>query len=182
MLRCKGRDHKRLKPRGSEYRCHFPRFRTFSDSPYARARLNGNLRKSRSTTASNRRWPAYRTARATKTEAAPQPHDTVFPRVRRFGCSSSCCRELWNLGLLILLRCPESNKLPQLFDLIWLSGTECSGHGESTSACTMLAKLKETGMSARRMAAELTARGIPTPNGAKWHGQTVRRMINRVGC
>jgi putative ABC transport system substrate-binding protein len=35
---------------------------------------------------------------------------------------------------------------------------------------------------ARRMATELTARGIPTPNGAKWHGQTVRRMINRVGC
>jgi two-component system cell cycle response regulator CtrA len=46
----------------------------------------------------------------------------------------------------------------------------------------LLADLKVAGMSARRMAAELTARGIPTPNGAKWHGQTVRRMINRVGC
>jgi DNA invertase Pin-like site-specific DNA recombinase len=46
----------------------------------------------------------------------------------------------------------------------------------------VLAELKSTGMSARRMATELTARGIPTPNGAKWHGQTVRRMINRVGC
>jgi hypothetical protein len=28
---------------------------------------------------------------------------------------------------------------------------------------------------------ELTARGIPSPNGAK-QGQTVRRMIDRVGC
>jgi DNA invertase Pin-like site-specific DNA recombinase len=46
----------------------------------------------------------------------------------------------------------------------------------------VLAELKSTGMSARRMATELTARGIPTPNDAKWHGQTVRRMINRVGC
>ena len=46
----------------------------------------------------------------------------------------------------------------------------------------LLTELKSTGMSARQMAAELTARGIPTPNGAKWHGQTVRRMINRVGC
>jgi len=46
----------------------------------------------------------------------------------------------------------------------------------------VLAELKSTGMSTRRMAAELTARGIPTPNAAKWHGQTVRRMIDRVGC
>jgi DNA invertase Pin-like site-specific DNA recombinase len=46
----------------------------------------------------------------------------------------------------------------------------------------VLAELKSTGMSARGMAAELTARGIPTPNGAKWHGQTVRRMIDRAGC
>src|SRR6266550_5751318 len=33
-----------------------------------------------------------------------------------------------------------------------------------------------------RMAVELTARGVPTPNGAKWHGQTVRRIIDRAGC
>jgi len=46
----------------------------------------------------------------------------------------------------------------------------------------ILAELKSTGMSTRRIAAELTARGIPTPNAAKWHGQTVRRMIDRVGC
>jgi len=46
----------------------------------------------------------------------------------------------------------------------------------------VLAELKSAGMSARQMAAELTARGVPTPNGAKWHGQTVRRMIDRAGC
>jgi DNA invertase Pin-like site-specific DNA recombinase len=45
----------------------------------------------------------------------------------------------------------------------------------------VLAELKSAGLSARRMAAELTARGVPTPNGAKWHGQTVRRMIDRAG-
>ena len=46
----------------------------------------------------------------------------------------------------------------------------------------LLAELKGAGMSVRRMAAELTARGVPTPNGAKWHGQTVRRIIDRAGC
>lgn len=46
----------------------------------------------------------------------------------------------------------------------------------------VLAELKSTGMSARRMAVELTVRGIPTPNGAKWHAQTVRRIIDRARC
>jgi DNA invertase Pin-like site-specific DNA recombinase len=46
----------------------------------------------------------------------------------------------------------------------------------------VLTELKSTGMSARQIPAELTARGIPTPNGAKWHGQTVRRMLDRAGC
>ena len=46
----------------------------------------------------------------------------------------------------------------------------------------VLAELKSTGMSDRRMAAELTVRGVPTPNGGRWHGKTVRRMIDRVGC
>jgi len=46
----------------------------------------------------------------------------------------------------------------------------------------LLAELKSTGMSVRRMAAELIARGIPTPNGGRWHGQTVRRLIDRAGC
>jgi DNA invertase Pin-like site-specific DNA recombinase len=46
----------------------------------------------------------------------------------------------------------------------------------------MLAEMKNAGLSVRRMAVELTARGVPTPNGAKWHAQSVRRIIDRVGC
>ena len=46
----------------------------------------------------------------------------------------------------------------------------------------LLSELKSAGMSIRRMAEELIERGIPTPNGGRWHGQTVRRMIDRAGC
>jgi DNA invertase Pin-like site-specific DNA recombinase len=46
----------------------------------------------------------------------------------------------------------------------------------------ILTELKLAGMSARRMAGELTARGIATPNGAKWHAATVIRVLNRAGC
>ena len=46
----------------------------------------------------------------------------------------------------------------------------------------LLAELSSAGMSARQMATELTARGLLTPNGAKWHAQTVRRMIDRAEC
>jgi DNA invertase Pin-like site-specific DNA recombinase len=46
----------------------------------------------------------------------------------------------------------------------------------------VLAELKAGGMSARRMAVELTARGILTPTGARWHAQTVIRMLDRAGC
>ena len=46
----------------------------------------------------------------------------------------------------------------------------------------VLAELKEAGMSARQIAAELTARGIITPTGARWHAQTVIRMLDRAGC
>ena len=46
----------------------------------------------------------------------------------------------------------------------------------------VLAELMASGMSARQMAVELTARGIPTATGARWHTQTVLRMIDRVGC
>jgi DNA invertase Pin-like site-specific DNA recombinase len=45
----------------------------------------------------------------------------------------------------------------------------------------VLAELKDAGMSARRMAAELTARGIATPSGGRWHAQTVLRIISRAG-
>jgi DNA invertase Pin-like site-specific DNA recombinase len=44
----------------------------------------------------------------------------------------------------------------------------------------VLAELKSTGLSARQIAAQLTARGISTPNGAKWHAQTVIRVMNRA--
>jgi DNA invertase Pin-like site-specific DNA recombinase len=45
----------------------------------------------------------------------------------------------------------------------------------------ILAELKCAGMSARQMAAELTARKIATASGGRWHAQTVLRMIDRVG-
>jgi DNA invertase Pin-like site-specific DNA recombinase len=45
----------------------------------------------------------------------------------------------------------------------------------------LLTELKGAGMSARRMAAELTTRGIATPSGGRWHAQTVLRMIDRAG-
>ena len=45
----------------------------------------------------------------------------------------------------------------------------------------VLAELKDAGMSARRIAAELTARSIATPNGGRWHAQTVLRMMYRGG-
>jgi DNA invertase Pin-like site-specific DNA recombinase len=44
----------------------------------------------------------------------------------------------------------------------------------------VLAKLAASGMSTRRIAAELTARGIRTPRGGRWHPQTVIRVMERV--
>jgi len=44
----------------------------------------------------------------------------------------------------------------------------------------VLAELRAAGMSARQMAVELTARGIPTPDGGRWHAQAVIRMIGRA--
>jgi DNA invertase Pin-like site-specific DNA recombinase len=44
----------------------------------------------------------------------------------------------------------------------------------------ILAEMAGAGMSARRMAGELTARGIATPRGGVWHPQTVIRMMGRV--
>jgi hypothetical protein len=38
------------------------------------------------------------------------------------------------------------------------------------------------GMSARRMAVELTARGIAAPSGSRWHAQGELRMIDRARC
>jgi DNA invertase Pin-like site-specific DNA recombinase len=45
----------------------------------------------------------------------------------------------------------------------------------------VLAELRGAGMSARQMAAELTARKIATPSGGRWHAQTVLRIIDRAG-
>ena len=44
----------------------------------------------------------------------------------------------------------------------------------------MLAELREAGMSARQMATELSARGIATPSGGRWHPQTRLRLIDRA--
>jgi DNA invertase Pin-like site-specific DNA recombinase len=44
----------------------------------------------------------------------------------------------------------------------------------------VLAELAGSGMSARQIAAELTARGIPTARGGHWHPQNVIRAMQRV--
>ena len=44
----------------------------------------------------------------------------------------------------------------------------------------VLAELNRSGMTTREIAAELTARGIMTPRGGRWHPQTVRRVMERV--
>jgi DNA invertase Pin-like site-specific DNA recombinase len=44
----------------------------------------------------------------------------------------------------------------------------------------LLAELRNIGMSARQIAAELGGRGIATPNGGRWHPQSVLRMIHRL--
>jgi DNA invertase Pin-like site-specific DNA recombinase len=44
----------------------------------------------------------------------------------------------------------------------------------------VLAELNRLGMTTRQIAAELTARGITSPRGGRWHPQTVRRVMERV--
>src|SRR3954453_10118927 len=44
----------------------------------------------------------------------------------------------------------------------------------------VLAEMKTSGLSARQIAAQLGLRGIPTPTGARWHAQTVIRMMDRA--
>jgi DNA invertase Pin-like site-specific DNA recombinase len=41
-------------------------------------------------------------------------------------------------------------------------------------------EMQAAGLSARAMAAELGARNVRTPNGAKWHAQTVLRIMRRM--
>jgi hypothetical protein len=45
----------------------------------------------------------------------------------------------------------------------------------------ILTELAGSGMSARQLAGELTARGISTPRGGQWHPQTVIRVLERIG-
>jgi len=44
----------------------------------------------------------------------------------------------------------------------------------------VITELSGAGMSARQIAAELTARGIATARGGLWHPQTVTRVIDRI--
>ena len=44
----------------------------------------------------------------------------------------------------------------------------------------LLAELAASGMTTREIAQELTARGIATPLGGRWHPQTMKRVIERV--
>jgi DNA invertase Pin-like site-specific DNA recombinase len=46
----------------------------------------------------------------------------------------------------------------------------------------ILAELRCAGLSARKMAAELTARNVPTPNGGRWHAVTVLRALDRLAA
>jgi DNA invertase Pin-like site-specific DNA recombinase len=46
----------------------------------------------------------------------------------------------------------------------------------------VLLELKRGGMSARQIAAELSARQVLTMNGGKWHAQTVLWAMDRIGC
>lgn len=45
----------------------------------------------------------------------------------------------------------------------------------------ILGELKQRGLSARQIAAELIQRNIPTVSGGRWHPQTVMRVLERAG-
>jgi hypothetical protein len=66
--------------------------------------------------------------------------------------------------------------------LAFLESERRSGILEGGQFARVLLEMKRGGMSARQMAAELTARHIPAMNGGKWHAQTVLRAIERIGC
>jgi DNA invertase Pin-like site-specific DNA recombinase len=46
----------------------------------------------------------------------------------------------------------------------------------------MLRELKERGLSLRAIAGELAKREVPTPNGGKWHAQSVRNLLRYGGA
>ena len=67
------------------------------------------------------------------------------------------------------------------------NGVECLAPANKAAALeraeqlrSMLADLCAAGMSKRQIAAELAARGVPTPRGGRWHAQTVARVLGRA--
>ena len=44
----------------------------------------------------------------------------------------------------------------------------------------ILKELQGAGLSARQMAAKLSERNVPTPQGGRWHAQTVIRVLSRI--
>jgi len=68
------------------------------------------------------------------------------------------------------------------------NGAECLAPANREAAkdraqklAPLLRELKRSGLSARRMALELSAQGIGTPAGGRWHAQTILRVMRRVG-
>jgi hypothetical protein len=66
-------------------------------------------------------------------------------------------------------------------------GAEClapacraAGALRAQSLSTVLIDLKEQGLSARAMAAQLNATSVPTAAGGRWHSQTVIRALKRL--
>src|SRR5438067_13228532 len=55
-----------------------------------------------------------------------------------------------------------------------------ASHGESAAARADTCRAERRGHVRTPDGAELTARGIVTPSGARWHAQTVIRMMNRA--
>jgi DNA invertase Pin-like site-specific DNA recombinase len=60
------------------------------------------------------------------------------------------------------------------------SANRATAMGRARQIEHVLAELNRSGMTTREIAAELTARGITTPRGGRWHPQTVRRVMERV--
>ena len=60
------------------------------------------------------------------------------------------------------------------------SANHAAAMGRANQIKGILTELAGSGMSTRRIAQELTARGIATPLGGRWHPQTVKRVMGRV--
>jgi DNA invertase Pin-like site-specific DNA recombinase len=60
------------------------------------------------------------------------------------------------------------------------SANRATAMGRARQIEHVLAELNRSGMTTPQLTAELTARGITTPRGGRWHPQTVRRVMERV--